>query len=224
MKEKQKGSFSPVILLVFSLIAVGTVGYLLVNQGKKVEQAESPSPSTQKTADKDSEGEEKQSTGPSALDLEVIDYTKDIEDICQAVEFKLKIKNLGEGTFTLQQLENRDYILAIDQVTESTESARLDEAAGIAVEDKLQDFDQIDPGKEKEITYLGMDKSVILDEGSDPVSENIFVGLPKNGKYDLKFVVEKRNEDGSREIIAESESFDINQKSLIEEGIFKACH
>ena len=224
MKEKQKGSFSPVILLVFSLIAVGTVGYLLVNQGKKVEQAESPSPSTQKTADKDSEGEEKQSTGPSALDLEVIDYTKDIEDICQAVEFKLKIKNLGEGTFTLQQLENRDYILAIDQVTESTESARLDEAAGIAVEDKLQDFDQIESGKEKEITYLGMDKSVILDEGSDPVSENIFVSLPKNGKYDLKFVLEKRNEDGSREIIAESESFDINQKSLIEEGIFKACH
>jgi len=224
MKEGQKGSFLPVILLVFSLIAVGIVGYLLVNQGKKAEQGESPGPFTQKTGDKDSEGEEKQSTGPSALDLEVIDYTKDIEDICQAVEFKLKVKNLGEGTFTLQQLENRDYILAIDQVTESTESARLDEAAGIAVEDKLQDFDQIESGKEKEITYLGMDKSVILDEGSDPVSENIFVSLPKNGKYDLKFVLEKRNEDGSREIIAESESFDINQKSLIEEGIFKACH
>ncbi len=218
MDKGKKGFFSPVVLLVISVIAVGVVGYLLATQqlGSDINQSVGSqinklSPS--KSGSKDSE-----------FVIDVLDYTRDVENICQPVEFKLLIKNQGEDAITLDQLENRDYILAVNQVTESTESARLDEASGPTAKDKLEGFDRIEPGKEQEITYLGMNELVILEKGADPVGENFFVGLPKNGKYDLKFVVEKRNEDGSREVIAESETFDVNQKSLIEDGIFKACH
>jgi hypothetical protein len=203
-----------------ALIGIGHKETTARNESAVVEVGQDDAADTEESRDSQTQLEN------AILKVSILDYPKLVENICQEFKIKMALTNNGEKPLKFENFNNGDYY--IDLVDESLE-------ADIAYIDtvlfdggsKIDDFGIIEPGETKELTYLAADKVQGEDESGNVTEEkleNPFTQVKSNGIHKLRVEIGTYGEENEDILIGMSETFPVELKVMLSEGVFKACH
>lgn len=163
---------------------------------------------------------EKNKKDATGVKLQVLDYPQEVKDICQQVEMKLKITNNSEEEITFDAIKKGNLTLDLEKINEATDSAKVDMATYLVADLKIEGFESVKPGEEKEFVYKPITEINMVGR-DEPVIENQFANIKENGEHNFQIVLADRAKDS---VIAKSDPFKIKVDVLREEGVYKACH
>jgi hypothetical protein len=94
-----------------------------------------------------------------SLDVKILKYKQNVGDICEEIDFEIKLKNTGQETITYEDLYDENYGYSIVYILNETEYPYF----------FMDNFESIKPGEEKTITLKVEDaikKQMVKDENS----------------------------------------------------------
>lgn len=200
----------------------------LIVEGSKVDEtgdfAEGGQMGEMGTTDK------KKFAGDTYVEIEILDYTKKITDICQDFEIRARLVNRTENEMIFyREIINPEASQFLDIFVEELRP-RIDYVATVTTDSgtSITDFGVLNPGESAEVTIKVADKIELMDvEGNvnTTMYENPFNIVKENGVYHvgLEFGLDRGPRLGEI-ILGQSALVPIKVEVLTAPGVFKACH
>jgi hypothetical protein len=163
----------------------------------------------------------------AAFNIQILDYPKEVENICQEFEITMKIKNLGDKPLTYNDIvEDGNYFLDLtskemDEDRPYLNTVKKDNGS------KITDFGTLEPGDEAEITYLAADKVEFIDADGNVKEtrlDNPFSNIDKNGTYNLRVEIGSYEENNKDVVLGQSNYFPVEVEVMLSDDIFKGCN